>query len=510
MVDIVFPPSSAPGLRPQEGGGRLINAFADKAPVGAPSAVIHRRSPGLQAARLIVETAIVAASGSRIIGMLLMMQRPGSVISSPGGSEIYVNPYSHTRGFLDVGTEALWILDDRVLKFDSAGVVADLGILAGTKPVTVARNNATTPNNVVVTENGCFNLFSNGPPTVFPDGDLPGSPTSVCDFNGYFVWSFGDGRIFASELNSTNVNALSFNTEQGLFVRRVVRYAGRLYALGNKWTGVYRDAGTFPFPFAREVTIPRGIVGTHAVAGWEAGWANELIWAGDDFVVYRLNGYTPQPISTDPISRDIQAAVIAGKRDLIEAFVYMYGKNAFWVLNCHDEWTWEYNLSSGEWNERVSYNRNGWKGMKTLRMFDKWFCGDQYTGELYVIDGNYFLEGTDPLIWEVESGVLHSFPRGVVVPRASFHCTSGVGSFSSAAGIDPKIEISWSLDGGHSYGAPVVRRLGGPGDTKSHPYVLNCGLSRGQGVRYKLRVSDPVHVGLNGGVVEAEPRGFSG
>jgi hypothetical protein len=56
----------------------------------------------------------------------------------------------------------------------------------------------------------------------------------------------------------------------------------------------------------------------------------------------------------------------------------------------------------------------------------------------------------------------------------------------------------------------VIRHLGGPGFTKSHPYVLNCGLSKGQGLRYRLRVSDPVHVGLNGGIVETEPRGFSG
>jgi len=200
--------------------------------------------------------------------------------------------------------------------------------------------------------------------------------------------------------------------------------------------------------------------------------------------------------------------VIEGDRSLIEAYIYMYNKNAFWVLSCHERWTWEYNLSTGEWNERQSYERVNWKGMKSIRMFDRWLVGDEYSGQLYQISGDYFLEGIDPLIWQVESGVLHGFPRGVVVPRASFNCTAGVGTFP---GIDdPKILISWSLDGGYSYGDPVTRRLGGPGQTKSHPYVLSCGLSRGQGVRYRLRVSDPVHVGLMGGVVETEQRGFSG
>lgn len=471
MPDIVFPTSSAPATRPQESAGRLINAYVEKTLTGSPSKIITRRSPGLQR----------------------LGQAPGNV---------------HTRGFLDAEASCIWILDQRALKFDSSFVVSDIGALSGTKPVTTARNNATPKQNVVVTENGCFNLSDSVAPTPFADLDLPAGPTSVCDFDGYFIWSFGSGQIWASDLNSLGVNALSFSTEQGLFGRRVVRYAGRVYYFGDKWTGVYRDAGTIPFPLAREVTIPRGIVGTHAVSGWETGWANQLIWAGDDFIVYKLDGYTPTPISTDDVSRAIQRAVLAGNRDIIQAYVYMYNKNAFWVLTCPDLWTWEYNLSTGEWNERQSYNQDSWKGMKSVRVFDRWMVGDQFSGELYTVSGDYFLEGTDPLIWRVESGVLSGFPNGVVIPRASFHITSAVGTVASVE--NPRIEISWSLDGGYSYGAPVLRGLGGPGDSKSHPYVLNCGLSRGQGIRYRLRVSDPVHVGLSGGNVDAEPRGFAG
>lgn len=473
MPNIVFPPTSAPGLRPQESGGRLINAFAEKAPTGAPATIIHKRSPGL-----------------RLVGT--------------------VPDHSHTRGFLDAGGIPLWVLNDRVYKFDSLGGITDVGGLAGDDPVTFGRNNASPQNNVVVTSNGCFNLFTNTPPTAFADADLPATPTSVCDFDGYLVWSFGDGKIYASDLNSVNVNPLSFNTEHGMSVRRVVRHAGRLYALGDKWTGVYRDAGTIPFPFQREATIPRGIVGTHAVAGWETGWANELLWVGDDFVVYKKDGYTPVPVSTDDVSRAIQEAVLDGQRNFIEAFVYMYGKNAFWVLSAHDRWTWEYNLSTGEWNERRSHERDGWKGMKSLRIFDQWYVGDQYSGDLYILSGKYFQEGLEPLIWHVESGVVQGFPRGIVIPRASFNITAGVGTYDLPQGDNPQIEISWSLDGGHSWGQPVLRRIGGPGKTHSYPYILVSGLSRGQGVRYRLRVSDPVHVGLSGGTVEVEPRAFAG
>lgn len=469
MVDIVFPTSSAPGERPQESGGRLINAFAVAAPKGAPSDIIWRRSPGLL--------------------------RKGTAAS-----------HTHTRGFLNCGAVCLWVLEDRVYSVDSDFVVTNIGALSGALPVTLARNNASpTPHNLAVTGSGCFNLFTGSAPTAFADADLPGSPTSVEFFEGYFLWTFGDGRIFASNLNSVSVASNSFTTEQGLVARRGLSYAGRFYVFGDKWTGVYRNAATSPFPLAREVTIPRGIIGTHAVAGTELGWRNEPIFVGDDFIVYSLSGYSITPISTDDVSRDIQEAVAAGEADLLEASVYMYGGNAFWTLTWPGHWTWEYNLATKEWNERSSYGRSDWRGRKSIRMFDRWLVGDDATGHLFEVSGSYFLEDVDALIWRVISGVSHAFPRGILISRASFHMTAGVGEIALQA--DPKVLISWSLDGGHSYGNPVVRRLGGPGETRFYPSVLSCGLSRGQGVRYQLVVSDPVHVALMGGAIEAEDRG---
>lgn len=472
MPAIVFPTTSAPGAKPQESGGRLINAFAEQTPFGAASKVIIKRTPGLIQ---------VAAHDTRV----------------------------HTRGFFDASGTLLWALDDRLVSVASGTfAITDIGSLAGDLPITMARNNALSPQYVAVTENGCFNIFTGSPPTSFADPDLPGSPTSVCDMDGFFVWSYADGRIFASDLNTTAVNALSFTTEQGLQVRRVVRYAGRLFAFGDKWTGVYQNTGAIPFPFTREATIPRGIVGTHAIAGWEIGWANNLIWAGDDYVVYQLNGYTPIPISTDDVSRDIQTAVLAGNKNLIEAYVYMYERNAFWVLSCHGSWTWEYNFSSGEWNEKKSYGRNNWRGHKSIRIYDQWIIGDELTGQLYTSSGTYFLEGVDPLIWQVDSGVMQAFPARTVIPRAAFNITAAVGDFDFIE--DPKVEISWSLNGGYSYGKPVVRRLGRPGEANNYPSVLNSGLSRGQGVRYRLVVSDPVHIGLISGTVDPQGRGATG
>jgi len=470
MVDIVFPKSSAPGERPQEAGGRLINAFSRDMPEGAPSNYAILRTPGLLRKNILA-------------------------------TDI------HTRGFLDCGATLLWAVNDKLYAVDGGFNPTSLGALAGTAPITMARNFNATPQNLAVTENGCFVLTTSGAPVAYSDPDLPASPTSVCEFDGYFIWTFGSGGIWASDLNQTSIASNSFAVEQGLFIRRGVRFKGRFFAFGDKWTSVWRDAGTVPFPLDREAVIPRGIAGTFAVAGWEVGWSNELIWVGDDYNVYQLQGYTPLMISTPDVARMIQTAALAGDKGKLEASVFMAGRNAFWALTYPGNWTWVFNLTTSRWHELQSYNRLDWKGRRSVRMFDRWVIGAAATGELFELGPNYFFEGVDPLIWEAQSGVVAGFPNGVVIPRASFHVTTGVGDNIS---VDPKIQISWSLDGGHSYGNPVTRSLGGAGYTKSHPYIIGCGLSRGQGVRFKLRVSDQVHVQLQGGAVEPQNAGPSG
>lgn len=472
MTDIPFPASSSPGVRPQEGGGRLVNAYAEKAPPGASSKLVWRRAPGL---RQLAETV----------------------------------SHSHTRGFLDCGATLIPIFDQRAYALTVSGVVytlTNLGALTGTLPVTTARNNNATPQNVAVTENGAFNLFTGSAPTAFADVDLP-IPNSVSVLHGYLMFTIGDGRIFATNLNSVSVAANSFTTEQGLLLRRGVTYGGLFYAMGDKWTGVYRDAALSPFPLERTVTIARGIVGTNAVAGWETGWQNILAWVADDFTVVQLDGqnsYNTVVISTDDVSRDIEAAVKAGNGALLEAHVYANGQNAMWALTYPDNWTWERNMTTGEWNERESYGEEDWRGRQSVKWQNRWIVGDKATGKLGEAAADYLREYSDPLIWEVESGIVASFPGRIAIPRADFALTAGVGSPSSVP--DPQVQISISLDGGANYGNPILRNLGAEGDTGSHPYIARCGLTRGQGARFRLRVSDPVHVCLAGEQIATEQR----
>lgn len=475
MPPIPWPTNSSPGARPQEGAGRLVNCYAVKNEDAARFPLLWKRSPGLLP---IVD----------------------------------VSAHSNCRGmhFL-FNTTLLVVYSERVYSVTLSGetfTATNLGALAGTELVTIASNNASpTPNIVAVTENGAFNLFTGSAPTAFADSDLP-APNSVCQHRGYFIFSIGDGRIFASDLNSVSVNSLSFATAQGRSdgLIRVVSFGDDMLAFGPRSTEIFRDVGTSPFPLEFQKMLPRGLLGPNAVAGWEEGFADELLWGADDDTVVRYNGWaTPVPVSNADVSRAIASAT---DKSLLEASVYVVGGNAFWALSSPGEWTWEYNLTTQRWNERESYEQDDWRVPRTIRAFDRWMAGDRDTGDLAEIREDCYTEFNEPLVWQLRSGPFKQFPSRSVVHRADFDFTAatGVAAGEDPIETDPRVSIRWSNDGGYTFGNGLYRNLGGEGVADTTVTINRLGQVGPKGIVVDLSISDPIHVGFLGGAMAVEQR----
>jgi hypothetical protein len=62
---------------------------------------------------------------------------------------------------------------------------------------------------------------------------------------------------------------------------------------------------------------------------------------------------------------------------------------------------------------------------------------------------------------------------------------------------DPVVEISWSDDGGQTYYAPIIRKLGKQAQTRQLVSLIACtGRSSWNARRWRLTISDPVYVGF--------------
>lgn len=464
MTAVPFPVTSSPGPRPQEGAGQLINCYAIKTEQGAPTPIKWVRSPGLA----------TLATATTYVGF---------------------------RGFIEYNGSLISVLGARVQLLSKSGTVysfTDLGALSGTDLVTVAKNNAATPDVVCVTSDGAFNLFTGSVPTAFADPDLP-TPNSVCAVKGYFAWTHASGRISASDLNAVTVNSLSYTTAPAGLLRGV-SFRDQLFAFAANFCQVYSDAGLTPFPFSLQTTIPVGLAGTHAVAGWEPGFTGTLCWVAQDDTVRKLDGYTPTVISTEDVSRDIAATP---DKSVLQACCYMSNGNAFWSLSRPGFWTWECNLTTGTWNQRKSYGASDWRVARTARAFGTWIAGDRATGAVFEISATTYKEGANPLVHEMTSGAVAAFPARLEAPRLDVDMDAAAGNAAGQDPIetDPKVEISWSRDGGYSYGNPVLRSIGAQGDSKRSVSVSRLGACGPKGFRIRLRVSDPVPVTVMGAVV---------
>lgn len=466
MSKIVFPTSSAPGISPQQGGGRLVNCRAVKTEQGARAPLLWPRAAGLR-----------------------------ENLST-------ITDHTGCRGLKLVGSTLLVVLGSRVYAVtESGGVLSatNLGALSGTDNVTFARNNAATPNIVVVCDAGTFNLFTGAAPTAFADGDLP-SVISCCEADGYIVFVTASGQIWATDLNAVTVSSSSFEESELIGgALRPVWYRGELFIFGPNGVKVYEETGQLPFPFtSKKITIPVGLIGTHAVAGFEDGFTGQMGWVASDDTFRILDGYAPKIVSNDDVTRAISSA---SDRSAITVRSYMDGAYPILSVTSAGEWTWEYNIATGSWNERASYGREDWRGRCTVKAFDMWIAGDDLTGKLSKIDPDYKKEYDDALVWEMISGSNAEFPYPFNIGPAYFDFTAALGVASGTDPIesDPSVLISWSLDGGYSYGLPVQRQFGQQGIGGKTVSVSSVGLTKAKGVRFKLQVSDPVEPGFLGG-----------
>lgn len=405
---IPWPLTTIPGQNPQESGGRLINCRAepggDPQQQTSPSRTLYVRQPGLSLQATTTE--VVAYRGGLIVNNL--------------SYEVWANAYTVT----------------------SAGIVSLLGALPGTKKVSIARDQNASPHVVAVDiDNGAYVLSGGGAPASYNGGGNLPQPNSICFQDGYFFYTIGDGRCFASPINSIGtINALTFITCQSksdVTLFRGIAYAGVLWLFNSGGCEIWQDqANVAPaFPYGRLLVIEYGLVQPNAIAGWETGFS-ELLWVAQDFGVYWCTPGSTQPIKVSPrdLERLIEVQIRAGNN--LEAGVYAFAGRKFWVLSS-PAWSWEFCITTRKWNERWSQsNATGlfgrWRGTCGHPAFGKWLIGDQQNGNLLWVDQANYTENNTPMLFRLESGPVNDFPQHTRIARADFDFNMGVGNVQGA------------------------------------------------------------------------------
>jgi len=373
------------------------------------------------------------------------------------------------------------VAGEKLYRLAANGTATPLGDIPGIGYVDMAGDEQ----NIMLVSRG-HGWYWNGA-TVQPinDPDFPGAEW-VETLDGYYIiGAMGSGKFYIStNRNPSDWDGLDFASAEKYpddLVGGIVAN-GEVFLFGKESFEVWYNSGDADFPLERS-SAGFGDVGCLSRFGL-AKADNSVFFLGHDGVIYRLNGYQPQRISTDAIEQAIED--MADKT--CYAMSFNEGGHKF-VSFTFDTCTWVFDVATNLPHDRISFNLPNWRPLFILRAFDKWIVGDFYTNAIAELDAYEFAEFGDILRSSATSPAVSDDDHRMTHSRVKLVFEQGVGRVSGQ-GSDPQVMLRFSDDGGRKWSSEKWRSLGKIGQTKRQVTFNRMGQCRDR--VYEFAITDPV------------------
>lgn len=427
---------------------RLVNLYAEQAPEDAKTPVALFGTPGLKRWATIGD--------GPIRGMIVM------------GETLYV------------------VSGDKVYSVAANGSKSAIGTIPGTGLVDLAHNGTQI---FVRTGNGANDSYivTASSVTQITDDGFPGA-SSVTYQDGYFIFSVPDSDQFGISAldDGLSYDATDFATAEGdpdgLF--RAFSDHRELWLFGYRTIEIWFNSGAADFPFERAsgAFVERGLLAPRAVAKVD----NTVFWPGEDRIVYRADAYTPIRISTHGIE-----ALLEQYEDLSDLIGWTYTQDGhvFYVLKKPGAFTVVYDVATGLWHNRQSWEREDWRVSTYALAYGKHLVGDDTDGRVYELDLNTYDEDGDPLVATAVSPAIWAETNRATMSRFQVDLEAGVG-LTTGQGSNPQAMLDWSDDGGKTFGNQLWAEIGEIGEYGQQVEWRRLGQFRQRVMR--VSISDPV------------------
>lgn len=433
------------------------------------------------------------------------------LVGCPGLARFSTLTGAGVRGLLRFSaTIGIAVIGGRVYKIDVAGG----GTLIGTctnavTPVSMA-SNGTVVMMVTGSEGYAINPTANTV-TQIVDPDFVGADR-VDYIDGYFAFNKpGTQQFQITSLLGTDVDPLDFASAEGapdLLIALLVDHL-EIWLFGETTTEVFFNSGNPDFPFER---IQGAFIQQGCAAKFSpARFAGSVAWLtqndqGQSMVV-KSNGYQPERISTHAIEYAISQY---SRIDDAIGMSYQREGHEFYMLTFPTgNATWVYDASTQLWHERawrdpVSGLLNRHRAQCVMSFSNKIIVGDWSSPYLYSLDLNTFTDdgGILPAIRQVPH-IASDDNTLTVFHKLWIDMETGVGLNGPGQGSDPVVMLSWSDDGGHSFGTELQCAAGKIGEYKRRASFRRLGASRDR--VFRVSVTDPVKRIFIAAGVEASP-----
>ena len=341
--------------------------------------------------------------------------------------------------------------------------------------------------------------------TQITDGDFNDSG-SITTLDGFTISALIDSNQFQwSDVNNTqNWNASNAATVEANSSKIVRVYQNNLelWFFKEDIIQVYYNTGTGSPLFQRKegVYIEKGCASKYSVATLD----NSFFFLGNDRIVYQTIGYQLKPISTFPLSQEIEKYEVIN--DAI-GFTYVQDGHKQYCLSFPSEnKTWEYDITTELWHERESLdnqNRDGrWRANCQAYFAGKNLVGDFQTGIIYELDPDVYTENGTVIKREIIGTTMFKNFARMNLNKFVVMMDTGVG-IATGQGSDPQIVGRFSDNGGKTYTDELWQPIGAEGSFLTELFWTKIG-GKARSFIDKLNYSEPTKFHVVGAFVEVE------
>lgn len=307
----------------------------------------------------------------------------------------------------------------------------------------------------------------------------------------------GTNQFYISGSDEITFDALDFASAESNaepIVRLLVNHSD-IVIFKRTVTEIWRATGNADFPFGRDTNaaIEQG-----CAAPWSAvSMDNSVFWIGNagegGGIVWRLNGYTPQRVSTDAVEY-----ALAGYSDISDAvgFAYQQEGHTFYMVSFKSaDVTWCYDVATQLWHQRAYLDPSTGRLTRHRANSHAYYgglhiVGDYQNGNLYVLDLDYHTDAGAPMpSIRAASHISGPTYAAIVHNRLQVDLEVGWGAQSGYAS-SPVVLLDWSDDGGHTWSNQHPAVLGRQGEYARRVRWNRLGRARDR--VYRITISDPV------------------
>lgn len=426
---------------------------------------------------------------------------PAALVGAPGSIKRATISGACRGGHVMDGVPYL-VFGTSLYSFDSSLLATLRGVVGGGSRVSMADSGEQL---VIVTgygNTGYVYTKSTSTLSIITDPDFPGADT-VSYVDGYFLFSSTGGQWFISALgDGSDFNALDFVTNEKApdDTLAVVEDHGEAMCFGEETIEAWSNTGNADFPFERNgsAIIERGLYARFSVSKDD----NTLFFFGNDLMVYRLNGYTPQVISDEGTNAELSNYLKNGyEADLRNAFAYTYTDHGhkFYALTIPNRGTHVYDIATNEWHKRKHWDFETHHSSVYVNAYGKHLFGG-INGNLYEFNRDTYADDTVILKRKRRCRVLSN--EGNRLRFKKLKLTFDVGNgLETGQGSSPLLVLRWSDDNGRTWSNERLLDMGASGDYQRQVVARHMGSARER--LYEFYITDPIPFVLVDAYLEA-------